>query len=291
MTDWRARFEAFAARKEAEARAAEIERFTSHGPVRIPEGTCYRAIGNAWSRAMFDGDFYVPEPADVNVPATSLVFVRSRDGNTGAKNPSTLGGGEADKHLIYEGMSRAAADAVLGGAATIRGGDILLSTWHPEIEALRRHLALPRHPIQIVATLKGMPLEDGLIFNVPEVRVVLVTVRSCATAMREPLAARPWITPVMMPHPGALRDAFVELRRLGIRTISCIGGRTIARQLIDDGLLRDLYLTTSARSGGEPNTPLYPTELDGEIVLAREGTGRDTGVRFEHIRIARQSLG
>ena len=30
--------------------------------------------------------------------------------------PSSLGGGDADKHLIYEGLSRVAADAVLAGA-------------------------------------------------------------------------------------------------------------------------------------------------------------------------------
>jgi hypothetical protein len=37
-----------------------------------------------------------------------------------------------DKHLIYEGLSRAAADAVLAGAATVRAGDIVFSVWHPE---------------------------------------------------------------------------------------------------------------------------------------------------------------
>ena len=289
MTDWRARFEAFCARKEAEARAAAIDPFVPDGPVTIPGGTSCRAIGNAWSRAMFGGDFYVADPPDATLPATSLVFVQSKDRNTGAKNPSTLGGGEADKHLIYEGLSRVAADGVLAGAATVRGGDILLSTWHPEIVALRRDLGLPRHPTQIVATLKGMPLEDGLIFNVPDVPVILITVRSCATAMREPLAARPWITPVMLPDPGAVRNAFVELRRLAVRTVSCIGGRTLARQLIDDGLIQDLYLTTSARLGGEPNTPVYPGEISSRTILVRRGTGRDAGVTFQHLRLEMKS--
>ena len=30
----------------------------------------------------------------------NLVFVESREGNTGADDPSTLGGGETDQHLI-----------------------------------------------------------------------------------------------------------------------------------------------------------------------------------------------
>ena len=71
-----------------------------------------RAIGNAWSRLHYDGDFYLPAlPRDV--PAVSLVFVQSRDGNTASPHPERLGGGAADTHLIYEGLSRVAADAVL----------------------------------------------------------------------------------------------------------------------------------------------------------------------------------
>ena len=39
-----------------------------------------------------------------------------------ARNPQTLGGGETDKHLIYEGLARVSADAVLAGSSTVRGG-------------------------------------------------------------------------------------------------------------------------------------------------------------------------
>jgi riboflavin biosynthesis pyrimidine reductase len=284
LIDWRARFESFAARKTTEARHARIDRFVTDGassPTYLKE---YVAVGNAWTRAMFDGDFYVSAPASQHLPATSLVFVQSHDGNTGARNPSTLGGGEADKHLIYEGLSRVAADAVLGGAATIRGGDILLSTWHPEIVSLRAELRLPRHPVQVVATLRGMALEDGLIFNVPEVRVVLLTVPECVAVLERALAARPWITPVMMPAKGSLREAFVQLRRLGLRTISCIGGRTLARQLLDHALVDDVYLTTAAKPGGDPNTPIHDRAWRGDVITRKHGTGRETGVIFEHIQ-------
>ena len=125
------------------------------------------------------------------------MFVQSLDGNTGAKNPATLGGGETDKHLIYEGLSRVAANAVLSGAETIRDGDIVLSVWHPELVSLRASLGLPRHPIQIVATLRGLPLEAGLMFNVPEVRVILLTEQACKDRMFEQLRQRPWITAVV----------------------------------------------------------------------------------------------
>src|SRR4029077_11086942 len=148
--------------RTAEAVAADILPFTTE--IDRADGT-FTSIGKAWSRRLFDGPFFgAPAPAS-DLPAASLVFVRSRDGNTVAKNPSALGGGEADKHLIYEGLSRLTADAVLSGASTIRGSDLVLSIWRPELVALRTALGLPRHPIQIIATLDGLSLDKGLMFN------------------------------------------------------------------------------------------------------------------------------
>lgn len=282
MTDWTATFAAFVARKESEAARAVlsplITEFDRHGR----DAT---AIGNHWSNRLFDGPLYASPASASDLPSTSLVFVQSRDGNTGAKNPSTLGGGETDKHLIYEGLSRVAADAVLSGAGTIRGGHLVLSVWRPEMVALRAALSLPRHPIQIVATLRGMDFDDALIFNVPELRVVLLTVPSCSDAMHHPLAQRPWITPVVMNDAHDLVDAFRRLRRLGIQRLSCIGGRTLARQLIDAGLIQDVYLTTSAIDGGEANTPMYPGPIDARLIVRKRGTGAETGVRFEHFTL------
>jgi riboflavin biosynthesis pyrimidine reductase len=211
------------------------------------------------------------------------VFVQSRDGVTVAENPTTLGGGEADKHLIYEGLSRVAADAVLAGAATLRGSELVLSVWHPELVALRASLGLRRHPAQIVATSRGFPLDDRLMFNEPGVRVLIITVAQAAAAMRDALAARPWITPIVMNDEQDLAGAFRQLRQHGIGRVSCIGGRTIAAQLLDASLIQDLYLTTSARSAGEPNTPFYSKPLKGETIVRKHGTGVDAGVVFEHI--------
>jgi len=87
------------------------------------------AIGNAWSRRLFDGHFYRAQEPGSDRPLVSRVFVQSRDGNTVADNPATLGGGETDTHLIYEGLSRVDADAVLSGATTARGERIVFSVW------------------------------------------------------------------------------------------------------------------------------------------------------------------
>jgi hypothetical protein len=203
------RFEAFAARKTGEAEAATLHPFVTQID-RPPEHVV--VVGNRWSRELFDGDFYLSSTRSAHRPSCSLVFVQSADGNTGASDPGTLGAGETDKHLIYEGLSRVAADAVLAGAETIRGGDLVFSVWHPRLIDLRAALRLPRHPAQIVATLKGLDLEHALLFNLPDIPVFLLTIDAVARTMRAALEARPWITAIVMEAPGDLPHAFEQLR-------------------------------------------------------------------------------
>ena len=281
---WRARFEAFAAKRAEAAVSASMPPYMTDGE---PPGEPLFAIGNDWTRSMFDGPFYV-SPADApERPSCSLVFVRSSDGNTGAANPADLGGGATDTHLIYEGLSRVAADAVLSGGETVRGGGTVFSVWHPELVRLRAALDLPRHPVQMVATLHGLDVERMLLFNVPELSVIVLTVLEGASRMKEALSARPWVTPVVMRHQDDLRRAFERLPPLGVRRLSCIGGRRFAGKLLDAGLVDDLYLTTAPRPGGEPDTALPPAAFDGTVVVRKRGTGEEAGVVFEHLVVSR----
>jgi riboflavin biosynthesis pyrimidine reductase len=269
-----------AARKASEAARASLPPYCTDVDAATGELT---ATGNDWSRALFDGPFYL-SPLPDHVPAASLVFVQSKDGNTGTADPTSLGGGQTDKHLVYEGLSRVAADAVMAGGGTVRGGNFIFSVWHPQLVALRASLGMPRHPIQIVATRRGVDLEGALLFNVPAVPVVLVTTHSAAASMRETLAVRPWITSILLDGEADLHQAFERLRRDGIERVSIVGGRRLATRLLDAGLIQDVYLTTSAQTGGEPDTPMYPRQLDAGLVVRKEGSGPERGVVFEHLR-------
>lgn len=272
-------FAAFVARRESEAARAEIAPLVTDLEAP-PPGLI--AIGNRWTRAHFDGDFYLSRRGGLQ-PATSLVMVQSKDGNTGAANPADLGGGAADQHLIYEGLSRVAADGVVAGANTIRGSQVVFSVWHPELVKLRVALALPRHPIQIIATLRGLPFETALILNVAELRVILITLPRWIALMHDELAARPWIMPLAIETASGLPAAWRRLREIGVERVSCVGGRTLAEQLMNASLIDEVYLTTSARTGGEPNTPLSPRPLRGRVVTRKHGTRADAGMVFEHI--------
>jgi hypothetical protein len=164
-------FAAFIDRKSRAAAAAELPPYATDLE-RPLDGM--RAIGSPWTERLFDGPFYL-SPLPQRLPACHLVFVQSLDGNTGARNPQALGGGETDKHVIYEGLTRVSADAVLAGSSTVRGGTMVFSVWHPELVRLRQALGQPRHPVQIIATRRGVPIDRDLLYNIPELRVVLLT--------------------------------------------------------------------------------------------------------------------
>ena len=276
------RFQEFAARKTAQASSACLQTFVTEFD---HAANTLEPIGNEWSRHFFGGNFYASPSPDATRPACSLVFVQSRDGNTGASNPFTLGGGETDKHVIYEGLSQVAADAVLSGAETIRGADIVFSVWHPELVRLRAALGKPRYPIQIVATLRGLDFDECLLFNVPDIQVLVLTLAGGASLMREGFASRPWVRPLVMSRPEDLPAAFDALHTFGIERVSAVGGRHLATQLIDAGLVQDVYLTTSPKASGEPGTPMYPRPLRARTLVHKHGTGSDAGVIFEHLQL------
>ena len=241
-------------------------------------------IGNDWTRAYYDGPFHLFELPE-HRPAVSLVFVQSLNGNTAADNPSDLGGGPTDKHLIYEGLSRVAADGVLAGASTV-GHSVFFTVKHPQFVALRRDLGLPRHPAQIVLSEEGRVDFSSRVFSTPDVPVFLLAGDQCVRRCSMEVQRRPWIT--MVPTNGDLAATLTKLRHEhGINRISAVGGRHAATSLVDSGLVQDIYLTTSAIEAGEPNTPWYvgqsPPVLS-PIVRKREDA-TEQPILFEHLAI------
>ena len=283
--DWAERFQEFVDRKTAKATEAQIPGYRtleSYGDALGLQG-----LGNAWTLDRFDGPFYESASHDSLLPAVNTVFVRSADGNTGTDNPMELGGGLSDKHLIYEGLSSVHADAIITGASTIRSDQIVMAIWHPELVALRTSLGLPRYPVQVVATRSGdLEIESSLLYNVPELRVFILTEDRGAQALEPYTSRRPWIQVLSA---GAESDIVAGLKELraqhGVMRMSSIGGRTLATQLIDAGVIQDIYLTTSPKPGGEPHTPFYTgaTPLKTKLIVRKAGRDEETGVLFEHL--------
>jgi len=241
-------------------------------------------IGNEWSRKYFGGPFYVFEAPPVT-PAISLVFVQTRDGNTGASNPEDLGGGPTDKQLIYEGLSRVAADGVLAGASSV-GHSVFFTVNHPELVALRLELGFPRHPAQMVMSKDGNFDLEARVFTTPDVPVFVLAGDQCIRKVADEIARRPWITLIAIDDD--LPTTFARLRSdHGIGRISAIGGRAAATSLVDAGLVQDIYLTTSPIDGGERDTPWYVGKrpLRVETIVRKRELGVESPILFEHLKI------
>jgi riboflavin biosynthesis pyrimidine reductase len=273
---WGERFAAVEARRTRQSLAAL-------GPVRTIEDRSafanVRAVGDAWSHAAFDGAFYETPPD--GALSTGVVFVQSREGNTGTRNPAALGGGPVDEYLIYEGLSRVAADAVVAGAGTLYPG-AFFTVWRPELVDLRLALGLPRHPAQVVMSADGSVKPDNvLLFNVPGVPVYVLTSAAGRDRLAAALDRRPWVEAIVG---RSLPEQFARLRDAGIRRACSVGGRRSATALVDANLVKDVYLTKTQASGGEPSTPWYVgrRSLKMQTVLAKEWDGEHAVVRFEH---------
>lgn len=239
-------------------------------------------IGGAWCHERFDGPFWTSAVADR--PAVSIAFVQSRDGNTVTDDPASLGAGDTDTHLIYEGLSRIAVDGVAVGARTLHP-ESFFSVWRRELVDARIAGGLPVHPAQIVLTRDGqVDIDHTRLFNVRDVPVYVLTSHAGRERLERPLHARPWVEAIVADGPDALAQQMNELFRRGQHRISCVGGRLTASSFVDAGLAQDLYLTTSPQEGGAPHTPWYvgrrPPALDR--VLAKTWEEPKGVVRFEH---------
>ena len=280
-----AAFHEFAARKSREAATANIERLSTLFDWR--DDSRVQGIGNAWSRLHYGGEFGLVHPGRSRT-AVSLVFVQTKDGNTGGSNPGAFGGGATDQHLLYEGLSRVAADAVLAGTGSVHR-NAFFSVWHPDLVALRASLGLPRHPAQIVVSKRGSLDFDALLFNLPDARVVLIAGDECAARHQSALRARPWLRLLHLSGDD-LDLAFERLRtEEGMRRISAIGGRLTATQLVDAGLAQDIYLTTTSLEGGDPGTPWYSGTVPPRLTAVTSKQWGESGARvvFGHFLISR----
>ena len=274
------RFDEYCRGKERAALAATLYPYKTVAPA---ERFDLEKIGNAWTRHLFDGDFLRSTACESDLPLTNLVFVESQEGNTVADDPSTLGGGATDKHLIYEGLSRIDADAVLAGASTARSNDLVFSVWHPELVSLRLARGRARHPAQVVVCSRSaLPIETALMFQEPSLAVYLITTSDAVSSLHLQVMTHGWIQVIDGGQPLSMRRALRELKTRGVNTVSAVGGRTTARTLLSERVVQDLYLTTSATSAGRPGTPLIDGAITATRVVSKEGTGPEAGVRFAH---------
>ncbi|HSZ15200.1 MAG TPA: dihydrofolate reductase family protein [Solirubrobacteraceae bacterium] len=182
-------------------------------------------------------------------PRVMLNMISTVDGRASLDGRSGPLGGAADRALFH--ALRGAVDAVLVGAGTVRTeryGRIIPDAAR---RALRAQRGLSEEPLACIVS--GRLALDGEIplLREPDAHVVILTVSAASLP-----ATDATVEYVRAAADGRLdlAAALGELRaRFDVRSLLCEGGPHLAMQLLEAGLLDELFLSLSPLlAGGEP---------------------------------------
>ncbi len=224
--------------------------------------------------ALVEGLGLWERPAQVPArPRVLLNMVSTADGR------ATLGGhsgpisGVADRQLFH--ALRAAVDAVLVGAGTVRAERYGRLIPDAERRALRRRRGLSEEPLAcIVSGRLRLTLEGDIpLLDEPGARVAILTASPSSLP-----AAR-----AQLEYVRAQREGLLDLKaalatvaeRFAVSVLLCEGGPHLACQLLADGLVDELFLTLSPKlAGGEEHRG---TQSEG---LGRSGCSGGEALRI-----------
>ncbi|RMH73505.1 MAG: RibD family protein [Cyanobacteria bacterium J007] len=200
-----------------------------------------------------------------NRPHTTVVLAMSADGKIAdARRSPVLFGSPHDKAHLERQV--ALADAVLGGAGTLRTGGTAMRVLDPDLLDERQSRGKPPQPVQIVASGSGNIDPDLPFFQQPIPRW-LVSTQAGATLWRD----RPGFDRLLVAE-GNDREidwaiALAAMAELGIERLAVLGGGQLVGSLLSADVLDELWLTVCPLLVGGMAAP---TPVDGEGLLATE---------------------
>jgi riboflavin biosynthesis pyrimidine reductase len=182
-------------------------------------------------------------------PRMLLNMVSTVDGRATVAGRSGGLSGEADRALFH-GL-RSAVDCVLVGAGTVRVERYGRMIPSEQTRSTRVRRGLHEEPLACIVSGRLAVPEDLPLLNEPSARVAILTASAAALA---PVPA----TVDYIRSPGGQLDlaaAVAELsERFGVQTMLCEGGPHLARELLAEGLIDEVFLSLSPLlAGGEPS--------------------------------------
>ena len=188
-------------------------------------------------------------------------FVSSADGVVALPGLGESGGvvsGNSEPDRFVMGLLRAVADAVLIGAGTFRAAAGAL--WHPEsafpaarelFVELREQLGLRPHPLLVVVTASGNidPAQPAL----RDCLIVTTAQGEARLRAKVPIGTKLPSDPSIAALDAQRFECRVLLDLLHDRKLQVVlteGGPSLVGQLLDAGLLDELFITTSPRLFG-----------------------------------------
>jgi riboflavin biosynthesis pyrimidine reductase len=154
----------------------------------------------------------------------------------------------ADRAVLA--ATRARADAVLVGAATVRAEDYAALRARPEHAAAREQAG--QRPAAVLAIVSASARFDwsSARFAGSDEPVLLLTTQAADVEDRQAAAGAGCEVVVLGGRTVAPRDAVAALRERGLTRITCEGGPGLLRQVLDADLVDELDLTVAPTVGG-----------------------------------------
>jgi riboflavin biosynthesis pyrimidine reductase len=220
-------------------------------------------------------------------PRVLLNMVQSVDGRATLNGRSGPLSDAADRALFH--ALRAAADAVLVGAGTVRAERYGRIISDPDVRRMRRERGLSEEPLACVVSGRVALAPDIPLLATADARVAILT---ASEASVPDTAAR--VEYVRAADQGALdlRAALVEVgERFGAQLMLCEGGPHLSRNLFAAGLVDELFLTHSPRlvggdaAEGEALRILCGPELEPPLTLELLGVLRSRSALFVRYRV------
>lgn len=191
------------------------------------------------------GALALPVSADPGRPFVAVDMAMTLDGKVVAGGPpgQALSGSRGDRRVLEE--LRAAADAVVMGAGTVRASDPVLQLRSPDLLAGRSERRQAPQPLCVVVTKSGHLNPESRMFHVHPERTVVLTSQAGEAALR-PLV--PPSVRVAALSAGTLDPAAIlrfAAGDLGVQTLLLEGGPTLTAAFLEAGCIDELFITVA----------------------------------------------
>jgi riboflavin-specific deaminase-like protein len=218
--------------------------------------------------------------ADRDRPYVITNFVLTLDGRSTIRGRSGPIGSKVDTAMLT--ALRARVDAVMIGAGTMRAERYGRVVPDPEKRQRRERDGLPADPLMVLVSGRLDLPWDAPLFTAGQGKVVILT-----SASAEPPQTA---TPVQLERFEGKVDFSAALARLrtgwDVRALLCEGGPRVHAQLLDAGLVDELFVTHAPKlAGGEgPTLVTGLPEAERPLRLAWLLHEEDTGELFARYR-------
>lgn len=198
-------------------------------------------------------------PSDGQLPYLACNFIGTLDGRATVGGETEALGFRTDGRVLMR--MRTFADAVMLGAGTMRVEQYERMLPVPRLRGYREQIGLPADPLTVVISNRMRLPWEAKLFTDGHGEVLIATTSSAA-----PPPTETRVEVIRYEDTIDFDDLLRRLRReRGVESISCEGGPTLLRVLIELGLVDDLFLTLNPVLVGEGERSLIGGPLPAPV--------------------------